>query len=116
MRFEGFKIMKFETTISFEINRYLRAALIAQQLGIPLNQMIKLCLIRMSIFIRAGEFKPGLRKYQTDAPEWTNEHFYLTEDEYHTYMDLQKHSKCCFSLLVALAIDFLLKPFLPMKI
>jgi hypothetical protein len=102
-----------ETTISFEINRYTRAALTAQRLGMPLTDLIKICLKKMSKLIQSNEFQEGLRKYQDDAPEWTNEHFFITEDEYDTYLDLQKHSRCCFSLLVALAIDFFAESVIP---
>jgi hypothetical protein len=94
-----------KTTVNLRLERFQFVSLLAKQYGIQLQKLIKLCVDRYSAKIRSSEFQSGARKYQPRGGIWHTEHLELTEMEYGMYLDLQHHSKCCLSLIVALALD-----------
>jgi c-di-AMP phosphodiesterase-like protein len=94
-----------ETTINFQYWRYFVMLKVAESYNMPLQTLIKRCLSILAYEIKKGNFKNGARKYQESCSFWHTEHIYLSDEEYDVYNDLQKQSKCCFSLLVAIALD-----------
>jgi hypothetical protein len=96
---------KIHTTINIEYNRYLKMIEAAERYGITVENLIKLTLQVIAPKIRKGGFLTGARKYQAKAGKWKKEHFYMEDSEYDIYLDFQKYSRFCLSLIVSIAFD-----------
>jgi hypothetical protein len=93
------------TTVNFESTRYETILKLSSKSGINFNKLIIVCVRKLSLELRKKTFQKGARKYQPKGYDYEPVPFQLSEDEYDFFDDLQKHSRLCFSLLVALSLD-----------
>jgi hypothetical protein len=99
------EIMNIHTTISMHLDRKIWIEEMLVTLQLDFEDLIKICLKLLAPEIRKQGFKNGSRKYQKTSYLYEAMHFSMTNTEYSIYADLQKVSKCCFSKLVAMALD-----------
>jgi hypothetical protein len=64
-----------------------------------------MCLNKYSVKVHNRKFGDGVRKYHERGIIRRTEHLTLTIMDYNNYLDLQKFTKCCLSVLIGLAID-----------
>jgi predicted DNA-binding ribbon-helix-helix protein len=93
------------TTVNMTLDRYKKIESIANKRGISLGVLIKVSIKNLSSEIRNHGFQSRVMSYQEPANNWKKPHINLTPIEYEMFKDLQKHCKCCLSLLAAIAID-----------
>jgi hypothetical protein len=96
---------KIRTTIHFDVSRLGKMKDLSRKYGFTLEELIKWCVMRYAKKIHEMDFGEHALKYQKRDSGWKGEHFSMTDSEYDLYKDLMKHSRCCFSLLVALALE-----------
>jgi hypothetical protein len=93
------------TTISFQVDRLHRIEKLIEGTDIALDDLVITCVKKLAKEILKKGFNTRARRYQQKGLGYKPEHFSMSEAEYDFFDDLQKRSRCCFSKLVAIALD-----------
>jgi hypothetical protein len=93
------------TTINFQNDRYSKILIQLSDSNMDMKSLIKAVLKKKVDKIKTELPENGPKKYQSPSDEWKTVHFDMTIIEYDIFQDMMIHTKCTFSLLVALALD-----------